>query len=224
MSDPRVEVLVDAGAAAQRTAELLAAAVAGALTERGAAHVALSGGRTPGRAYALLGALVADWRGVHLWFADERCVDAGSPLSNARLVRETLGAPGASVHRIRGELGPDAAAQAYERELGDVVLDVVLLGLGEDAHTASLFPRAAALGASGRVAPVHDAPKDPPRRVTLTLETIAGARRRIMLVTGEGKSAALAAALGDPSADAPGSLVERSGLVVIADRSARPRG
>ena len=69
-----------------------------------------------------------DWRGVHVWFADERCVGPDDPQSNARLVRETLVAPGAVTHRMQGELGAEAAASAYERELADVVLDIVLLG------------------------------------------------------------------------------------------------
>ncbi len=212
----------DAEAAAQRTATELAALIGEALASRGAAHLAVSGGRTPDRAYALLGALVPDWSAVHIWFADERCVAPEDPQSNARLLRETLVAPGAKVHRIAGELGAEAAAAAYERELGEIVLDVVLLGLGEDGHTASLFPANAALdaGPRTRVAPVHDAPKPPADRVTLTRTTIDRARRRILLATGPGKAAALAAALGDPTPDVPSSLLDGAGLTVIADREA----
>lgn len=217
MTHPAVELAPDDAAAAARAAELLAAAIGEALAQRGAAHVALSGGRTPRVTYAHLGPLVPDWRGVHLWFADERCVGADDPESNARLVRETLVAPGAVTHRIAGELGAEAAAHAYERELGDIVLDAVLLGLGEDGHTASLFPGNPVLEGTGRVAPVHGAPKPPPDRVTLTRATIDGARNRVLLVTGAGKAAALAAALGDPSTEVPGSLLRRDGLVVVAD-------
>ena len=217
MSESLVECAADPAAAARRAAQLLAAAVKGALAQRGAAHIALSGGRTPRQTYAQLGPLVADWRGVQVWFADERCVGPDDPDSNARLVRETLLAPGAVTHRMQGELGAEAAASAYERELADVVLDAVLLGLGEDGHTASLFPRNAALEATGRVAPVHHAPKPPPDRITLTRATIDGARSRILLVTGAEKAAALAATLGDPSFEVPGSLIRRDGLVVLAD-------
>ena len=217
MSEVPVERAPDASAAARRAAELLASAVTEALALRGAAHVALSGGRTPRVTYAQLGPLLPRWDGVHIWFADERCVGPDDPESNARLVRETLVAPGATVHRMQGELGAEAAAAAYERELGDVVLDAVLLGLGEDGHTASLFPGNAVLEADGRVAPVHDSPKPPPDRVTLTRATIDGARSRILLVTGSDKAAALAGTLGDPSTAVPGSLIRRDGLVVLAD-------
>lgn len=218
MSEPRVEHVAGADAAAQRAAELLAATIAGALAARGAAHVALSGGRTPRQTYSLLGPLVADWHGVHLWFADERCVAAEDPLSNSRLVRETLAAPGAVTHRIRGELGPDAAARAYERELADVVLDAALLGLGEDGHTASLFPGSNALDAPGRAAPVARAPTPPPQRVTLTRATLDGARSRVLLVTGAEKAPALAKTLGAPDPAVPASLLRRERTVVVTDQ------
>jgi len=140
--------------------------------------------------------------------------------SNARLVRETLVAPGATVHRMQGELGAATAARVYERELADVVLDLVLLGLGEDGHTASLFPGNPALEAGGRVAAVHGSPKPPPDRVTLTRATIDGARARLLLVTGAGKAAALAGALGPATPAVPASLLRRSGLTVVADTAA----
>lgn len=217
---PRIIREPDAGAAAGRAAHVLAAAIGDALAARGVAHVALSGGRTPRRAYELLGPLVPSWEGVHAWFADERCVGRDDPASNFREVRETLVAPGAVIHRIAGERGAQAAATAYERELADVVLDVVLLGLGEDGHTASLFPRHPVLEAGGRAAPVHHAPKPPPDRVTLTRTTIDGARQRVLLVTGSAKAVALAGALGAPSARVPASLLAREGLTVIADAGA----
>ncbi len=210
-------------AAARLAAEQLAEAIGEALATRGAAHVALSGGGTPRPAYELLGALVEDWSAVHVWFADERCVGPDDPESNVRLVRETLDAPGATVHRMRGELGPEAGAAAYDRELGDVVLDVVLLGMGPDGHTASLFPHNPALDVSGvRAVGVHDSPKPPPERISLTRETLDRARRLILLVAGADKAAALAAALGTPSPGTPLSLLERARLDVIADAAALP--
>src|SRR5205809_6318289 len=137
---PLITPARDAREAAERTADVLATAVDAARTVHGHAHLALSGGNTPRLAYALLGPKLSTWEDVHIWFADERCVGPDDPESNARLVRETLDAPGAVVHRMKGELGPEAAAAAYADELDDLVLDVVLLGIGPDGHTASLFP------------------------------------------------------------------------------------
>ncbi len=217
---PRAGRAAAAAAAAARAAGLLAAAIRAALAPRGTAHVALSGGRTPTRTLELLGPLVPSWKGVHLWFADERCVRPDDPASNARLVRERLDAPAATLHRIEGERGAEAAAAAYERELGERVLDVVLLGLGADGHTASLFPDHPALDDERRVAPVHGAPKPPPDRVTLTRATLDGARQRVLLVTGPEKAAALAAATGAPTPSVPASLLAREALTVIADPAA----
>ena len=171
MSAAHVRREPDADAAALTAATLVASAIAEALTERGTAHVALSGGSTPVRCYELLGTLVTDWRMVQLWFCDERCVEPDHADSNFRLASAALQAPRATWHRIAGELEAQDAASAYARELGDVVLDAALLGIGEDGHTASLFPGNAALEARGRAVAVTDAPKPPPERVSLTLTT-----------------------------------------------------
>jgi 6-phosphogluconolactonase len=187
---------------------------------RGVAHVALSGGSTPRRTFELLGPMLPDWRDVHLWFGDERCVPADDPESNARLVAESLDAPGAVVHRIRGELGAEAAAASYGEELGDTTLDVALQGLGEDGHTASLFPGQPAVHAAGVAVPVHDAPKPPPDRVSLTLGKINDARRILLLATGAGKREPLARVLAGPDEVVPASLLDRSRLEVVADDAA----
>jgi 6-phosphogluconolactonase len=216
----RTSRTADAEEAAARAAEVLAAAIDGARTVRGEAHVALAGGSTPRRAYELLGPLLPDWADVHLWFGDERCVGPEHPESNARLVRESLVAPGAVVHRIRGELGAEAAAAAYAEELGDTTLDVALQGLGEDGHTASLFPGNPALRADGVAVAVHDAPKPPPDRVSLTLGVINAARRIVLLAGGAGKAAPLARVLAGPDERVPASLLDRDKLEVVADAAA----
>ena len=95
-----------------------------------------------------------------------------------------------------------------------------LSGNSEDGHTASLFPDNPVLDAAGRVAPVHDSPKPPPDRITLTRATLDGARQRLLLVTGAGKAPALAGALGAPSRHVPSSLLSRDGLTVVADAAA----
>jgi 6-phosphogluconolactonase len=218
--EPTISRAADAEAAAHRAAEVLAAAIDGARTTRGVAHVALSGGSTPRRTFELLGPMLPDWRDVHLWFGDERCVPADDPESNARLVAESLDAPGAVVHRIRGELGAEAAAASYGEELGDTTLDVALQGLGEDGHTASLFPGQPAVRAAGVTVPVHDAPKPPPDRVSLTLGKLNDARRLLLLVTGAGKREALARVLAGPDEAVPASLLDRSRLEVVADGAA----
>jgi len=220
----------DLEAVSVAAAELFEQEVAAALTARGVAHVALDGGTTPARTYALIS--MASWEGVELWFGDERCVPPEDPDSNYRMVAATLldHSPGAVVHRILGELGGEAAAQAYEDELRSrlpteghpvPVFDLVLLGIGEDGHTASLFPGNPALAARGvACVAVHDAPKPPPDRVSLSLEVLRAARSCVLLASGEGKAAALAAALGEPTDTVPSSLLVRERLTVIADADA----
>lgn len=222
MSEPAPEPIAepDLEAASARCAGLIAEAVTDALTQRGAAHVALSGGSTPRRSLELLGPLIADWRGVHVWFCDERCVAPDDEQANARMALQALRALGATWHPMRGELGPDAGAAAYERELADVVLDLALLGIGEDGHTASLFPGHAALEASGRVVGVSGAPKPPPERISLTLATLDGARSRLLLVSGHAKAPALTATRGPRSAQVPASLLLRDHLTIVATADA----
>lgn len=189
----RLVVCADAEAAAQYAAGAIHDRLAGA----GERHVALAGGGTPRRAYELLATQPLDWAGIHLWLGDERCVPSGDPDANAVMVRETLGDRG-TFHPVRGELGPEDAAWLYGTELVDVagpepVLDVVVLGLGEDGHTASLFPgHDEALASVAPVIPVRGAPKPPPQRVSMTLPLLARARYTVMLATGEGKRRALA--------------------------------
>ena len=146
-----VTVAGDPEAAARTAAERIAVAIREAREERGVAHVALAGGRTPARTYRLLARLEHDWSDVHLWFGDERCVPLDDAESNhALLARTLLAAPlhvPPTVHPLQGaDADPIAAAAAYERELGETIagdpprFDFALLGLGEDGHTASLFP------------------------------------------------------------------------------------
>ncbi len=225
---PRVIEQPDPAAVAAHAAEQLMSTVTAALAERRSAHVALAGGTTPGATYELLvpGALA----GVDLWFGDERCVGPEDPQSNARMVLSTLPVAGAVLHRIEGERGAEVAAQAYEEELRALVpldgadvplLDLVLLGIGEDGHTASLFPDNPALFVDDRaVVPVHDAPKPPPDRVSLSLPVLRAARCCILLATGSAKAVALAGALGAPTSRVPSSLLARERLIVIADSAA----
>jgi 6-phosphogluconolactonase len=230
VSAPTVIRAADGGAVAARAARLIGELLEATLTARGSVHLALAGGTTPAGAYTQL--RCSDWAGVELWFGDERCVGPDDPESNYRMVAETLlgHAAGALVHRIEGELGAERAAAAYDALLrGRVsadegtlpVLDIVLLGIGEDGHTASLFPHNPALAADGvTCVAVHDAPKPPPDRVSLSLEMLRAARTTILLASGPGKADALARALAQPDAAVPASLLARERLTVIADSAA----
>lgn len=212
----------DAGEAAEYAARRIAELIHAAKEARARAHVALAGGSTPRDAYERLGPLVGDWEGVHLWFGDERCVGPDDEDANVRMVRESLHAPRATEHRIPGELGPDDAAARYSQELGDTVLDVALLGLGPDGHTASLFPGNPALDARGVAVAVRDAPKPPPDRVSLTLDKLNGSRAILLLTAGAQKRDALERVLAGPDPATPASLLDRGKLEVIADEAALP--
>jgi 6-phosphogluconolactonase len=224
-------------------AERAAADVARHLTrmrqERGVAHLALSGGTTPTRTYELLAARAADLEGVHIWFADERCVAPDDEQSNYRLVADSLLTPARiapdRVHRMEGELGPEEGARRYEQALRDgieswerelPVLDLIVLGIGPDGHVASLFPGSPALDAEDGVLclGVRDAPKPPPDRITLSLAVLRAARRCLVLATGAGKADAVDAMLGEPTRHVPASLLRRERLTVILDDAAAPRG
>jgi 6-phosphogluconolactonase len=189
---PVFQVLPDAAAVAHAAAEAVREALRG-----GARTLVLAGGTTPGLAYQELAGMDVAWGRVTVLFGDERCVPPDDPESNYRMARETLLswiAP-ASVHRMPGELGPDEAAAQYESVVSTLApLDVVLLGVGEDGHTASLFPGNLALEATSRVTGVRAAPKPPPERVSLTLRTLRSARLVLVLATGAGKADAVAKA------------------------------
>lgn len=219
--EPQLVVLADPPAVASLAAELVLAAIDRTLEARGGrADLALAGGTTPGLLYDELTRQRQDWTGVHLWIGDERCVPHEHPDSNVRLAHERLPAPGAVLHAPPPVGTPEIRAAAYAAQLKDYVLDLVLLGLGEDAHTASLFPRNPALDDERTVVPVHDAPKPPPERISLGLGVLSAARQRILLVTGEGKRDALRLALGAPSPAAPSSLLPAAGTTVLVDRDA----
>jgi 6-phosphogluconolactonase len=214
--------------AAEAAERLVAAAEAGA-------HIALAGGSTPRATYERAAGLGADWSRATLWFGDERCVPPDHEHSNygmaKRALLDRIEGDQPVVRRIPGELGFVEAADAYERELRGVFgedvprLDLVLLGLGPDAHTASLFPNDPALGERERAAVGVETPGMAPlvSRVTRTLPVVNAAREVVFLVSGEDKAEALARAFSgteDPSA--PASLVRpKSGsATLIADPAA----
>ncbi|MFI5372017.1 MAG: 6-phosphogluconolactonase [Candidatus Eisenbacteria bacterium] len=201
-----LRLFADADALAAAAAADLAACARAAITTRGRFDVAVSGGRTPAGLFAKL--VTGDLRGapeiecIQVWFADERAVPPDHPDSNYRMVREALllplGWPLANVHRMEADREDlEAAAAGYARALPSR-LDLVVLGIGEDGHTASLFPGSPLVAEEARtVAAVYDAPKPPARRLTLTPPVLAAARRLMMLASGEGKADAVARALSE---------------------------
>ena len=182
-------------------ADWIAAAIAETVAERGRCSIAFSGGREPRPVYADLARRYADlpWDRVIACFGDERCVPPDHAASNYRMVNELLlrdvPVPAAQVLRMPGEEPyRDAAARAYERVLPDP-LDILLLGMGEDGHTASLFPHAPQLQEQVRRVLPSESPVPPHARLTITPTVIASARRVAVLVTSGKKAAMLARAL-----------------------------
>ena len=206
---------------AQAAAELLAGANG---------HVAITGGSTPRVAYERAAKLRSDWSGVDFWFTDERCVPPDHEHSNFGMANRALlsRAEGATVHRMRGELGPEDGAAAYENELGEFgpeALDLILLGVGPDAHICSLFPGDDALGERERLVVGVEAPGMAPlvSRITLTLPVVNASGQIVFLVTGEDKAEAVARVFsGRPDPRAPGSLVDGD-VVALLDPAAAAR-
>lgn len=199
----------------------VAAAAAGAFLEVAPQTVALAGGATPRRAYERMAALDHPWDEVDMFFGDERCVPPEHPDSNFRMAHEALlSKVPTRVHRMPGE---PCDARAYERELRKVLgpdlrLDLVILGLGEDGHTASLFPGDPAVDETER--PVVRVERPDHSRLTLTLPVLSAARVALFLVEGERKREALRRLLtGD---DIPARRVAAERVVVLADGAAAP--
>jgi len=171
-----------------------------AVRERGACAVALSGGNTPKPILKQVALARLPWNQIDWYFVDERCVAPSSPDSNFKMVDEALFQPAhvsaARIHRMEGERpDADAAASDYEKTLPRT-FDVLLLGCGEDGHTASLFPGFPHVQQTARnVLVVEGSPKPPPRRLTLSAPVIQAARKKLMVTVGKGKASAVARAL-----------------------------
>jgi 6-phosphogluconolactonase len=217
------------------SAILLSAVMAGG-------HVVLTGGSTPRRAYQELAQAVrelgVDLGDTDFWFGDERAVPADDDRANYKLAKEALFDPlqdiaSVQVHRIQGELGHERAAEAYEselREAGAPPFELVLMGMGPDGHTASLFPDQATLGERSRlVVGVPEAGLEPfVPRVSLTLPALSKTRQMVFLVEGEAKAEMVARAFGpdaQPDRGIPASLLPPlvDELQVLLDPSAAAR-
>lgn len=184
--------------------QVLAANAAAYIAERindsvaasGFCRLALAGGKTPEATYVRLREMKINWQQVEVWFGDERCLPVGDPERNDTMARQALldhvPIPKDQIHPIPAELGALEAAGIYSKLLNHKPpLDLILLGLGEDGHTASIFPGQEIIEASSAAVAIFDAPKPPPERVSLSLTYIRDAGERIILAAGSGKQDAL---------------------------------
>jgi 6-phosphogluconolactonase len=204
---PEIQILFDASALAEFAAAQCIRIANDSITARGQFCIALAGGSTPRLLYSLLAqperSAQIDWSRVQVFWGDERCVPPDDPDSNYLLARQALlqyvPLPVEHIHRVLGELEPDQAVLGYENELLNVFpgvkyprFDLVLLGLGEDGHTASLFPGSSELFEAKRwvVSVKHNQPPPPlVTRISLTLPVINAATNVLFLVSGSGKAA-----------------------------------
>jgi 6-phosphogluconolactonase len=228
MGAAELRILENGEELAREAADFVVWAGEQALRSAGAFRLALSGGSTPKALYALLaGPALAgrlDWRRVSVFFGDERCVPPDHADSNFRMANDTLFKPlqlaGERLFRMRGEDEPEKAARRYEDNIRKECnapapawprFDLILLGLGDDGHTASLFPGTPALGERQRLVVPNQAPQGAKQRITFTVPLINQARAVVFLVSGLSKAPALKAVLEDRAADPrqfPAKLVQ----------------
>ena len=176
------------------TARVLQAAQE-AIASRGRFLLVLAGGSTPKSVYALLRDAEADWAHWYIYYNDDRCLPVDHPDRNSLMAEQTwldhVAIPKSQIHAIPAELGPVEGAKAYAQTLAGLPeFDLVLLGLGEDGHTASLFP-GQTWDDSVDAFPVFDAPKPPPERISISRARLSHAREVLFLVTGAGKQQAV---------------------------------
>ncbi|WP_328467310.1 6-phosphogluconolactonase [Actinoplanes sp. NBC_00393] len=234
MSETVVVVVPDADILASTVAARLSIKILDAQAVHGSASVVLTGGRVAAKVLRAVRELPAsaaiDWSRVDLWWGDERFLPSGDPDRNETQAREALldklPLDPARVHAMPASDGPDgedavAAAARYADELGTPLprFDVLMLGVGEDGHVASLFPEHPVLQESGATAAVHDSPKPPPTRVTLTLSTIQSAEEVWLIAAGPDKAAPIGTVLAGGSLPARNATGVRKTLWLL-DRAA----
>ena len=195
MSLPEWRIFADAQTLVTQLADALCAVAEDAIRERGAFHLVLAGGRTPQMLYHELGKRYAGDVHWHIWYGDERCLPVDDPARNSQMAETAWlthsAIPSQQRRAIPAERGAILAAQQYQAWLENVAaFDLVLLGMGEDGHTASLFPGTTWDDAD--VIAVHDAPKPPPQRVSLSAPRLSRSRHVWIIVTGAEKREAVA--------------------------------
>jgi 6-phosphogluconolactonase len=215
-------LVVDAADLAAVAASHLERSIRDALAARGRCSVGLSGGNTPRPVYERLSRQALDWEKIDFYYADERCVPPGDKESNDAMARAALG-PRARIHRMEAERKDREGAAADYAKLLPGALSVLVLGMGDDGHTCSLFPGFPALAERNRrVVFVASSPKPPPERLTITPPVIEAARSILMLASGKSKAKAIASALapGASPDKVPASLAARDDALWVIDRDA----
>jgi 6-phosphogluconolactonase len=221
---PRWRVFPDAAALAEQAAARILDAARAAISARGIFHLVLAGGRTPLAAYAHLAHAPGDWVRWHIWFGDERCLPQGDPGRNDSAIRaawlDHIPLPAENLHPVPAELGSAQGALRYAGALAAIgEFDLVLLGLGEDGHTASLFTGQPGAPGDPDAVAVHGAPKLPAERISLSATRLSRARAVLFLVSGADKQAAVAAWC--RGADLPAAhIAPPGGVEVWLDRAA----
>lgn len=215
----------EASLRANALARVLAAA-RDAIAQHGAFDIVLAGGNTPRKLYRALRRADTDWTSWHVWYGDERCVPPDDRGRNSRMARDEwldhVPVRAGNMHPIPAEYGAREAATLYARELRSAdAFDLVLLGLGEDGHTASLFPGHdwGSHADSPDAIAVFDAPKPPPERVSLSAVRLSNARAVLFLVEGPGKRDAVGAWKRSDAIPA-GSIAPDAGVDVLLDAAA----
>ncbi len=202
-----VRLFPDASALVDGALAAVIAIIRRSIAERGSCRISLAGGSSPRSLYERLVQAEVDWSALHLFFGDERCVPPDHASSNYRMAHEALlrhvASPVAQVHRIRGELFPEEAARCYNEVLGREPLDLALLGMGRDGHTASLFPGGPELEERERWVVASRSPIEPRNRVSLSLAALNNARTVLFVVAGADKADRLALVWRELEDDAP---------------------
>lgn len=191
MSELQWTLLDDAEAVAEAACERIIKLAEDAIQTRGVFRLVLAGGSTPEKAYQLLAKASSNWQQWEIYFGDERCLPIDNPERNsvmaARCLTSKVAIPASQCYSIPSELGPERAAQVYSDIVAKVLpFDLVLLGMGEDGHTASLFP-GHQHDLNEWAHPVFGAPKPPPERVSLSVKTLSQTRHLLYLITGSSK-------------------------------------
>jgi len=230
-------------AVAAAAAELFSSTAAAAVASRGVARIAISGGSTPKAMFALLAdpakpyLAATPWAKIELFWVDERCVPPTDADSNYRMTNEAMLShvplPASQIHRMEGELDPEEAAARYESAIRNTLrlegaelptFDLIALGMGDDGHTASLFPHTQGLHELGRIAIANHVPQKDTWRLTLTLPVINQARNVIFLIQGADKAAVLKRVLLGPyePETLPSQLIRPANgkLTILLDKAA----